>query len=55
METFSALLCRELTGHPTREAGDLRRYRPHYDVIVMLSAIWEMPCNKTLSIYVKTT
>ena len=23
-----------------REAGDLRRYRPHYDVIVMCCEIW---------------
>ena len=27
----------------TREAGDLRRYRLHYDVIVMLTKLWWLP------------
>ena len=34
------LICARINGWVnTREAGDLRRYRPHYDVIVMLKVV----------------
>ena len=39
------LICAGINGWVnTREAGDLRRYRPHYDVIVMCSHITS-PCG----------
>ena len=39
-----SLICAELSGWVnTREAGDLRRYRTHYDVIVMLPSPTERP------------
>ena len=38
METFSALLAICVNGSVNNhEAGDLRRYRAHYDVIVMFA------------------
>ena len=59
------LICARINGWVnTREAGDLRRYRPHYDVIVMC---WPVACkylfdrsrsqphktSKTWKIYIK--
>ena len=42
METFSALLaiCAGPRWIPHTKASDVRRYRPHYDVIVMYNSLW---------------
>ena len=38
------LICARINGWVNnREAGDLRRYRPHYDVIVMMSIVSHTP------------
>ena len=37
-----SLICVSLNGwENNREAGDLRRYRAYYDVIVMTGSAWE--------------
>ena len=44
------LICARINGWVnTREAGDLRRYRPHYDVIVMIKLLpYHWSCHRRL-------
>ena len=53
METFSALLAiyagnSPVPGVNNREAGELRRYRAHYDVIIMDFKVTGDYCDRSL-------
>ena len=41
---FDLHLIKRLSKHSqnTRKAGDLRLYRAHYDVIVMITVVWQL-------------